>query len=79
MFGRATITLGIDPQSNYELYSFLGAQVWHVVLTRDHSVLPATHTFTHKLNEPYLPLTPNRRVSPHFGWYSFPFPLRAGG
>ena len=26
------------------------------VLTRDHTVLPATHTFIHKWNEPYLPL-----------------------
>ena len=27
------------------------------MLTRDHTVLPATHTFTHKCNEPYLLLT----------------------
>jgi len=32
-------------------YSSLGAQVWHV-LTRDHTVLPATHTFVDKWNEP---------------------------
>jgi len=25
------------------------------MLTRDHTVLPATHTFIHKQNEPYLP------------------------
>jgi len=25
------------------------------VLMRDHTVLPATHTFIHKWNEPYLP------------------------
>jgi len=55
------------------LYS---AQVWHV-LTRDHTVLPATRTFIHKWNEPYLPLLPSRRASPHFGWYSFPVPLMA--
>jgi len=36
------------------------------VLTRDHTVLPATHTFIHKWNEPYLPLLPSRRASPHF-------------
>ena len=38
-------------------YSFIGVQVWHV-LTSDHLVLPATHMFTYKWNEPYLPLTP---------------------
>jgi len=49
------------------------------MLTRDHAVLPATHAFIHKWNEPYLPLLPSRRTSPHFGWYSFPVPLRVGG
>jgi len=49
------------------------------VLTSDHTVLPATHTFIHKWNEPYLPLLPSRRASAHFGWYSFPVPLRVGG
>ena len=49
------------------------------MLTRDHTVLPATHTLIHKWNEPYLPLLPSRRASPHFGWYSFPVPLRVGG
>jgi len=28
------------------------------VLTKDHTDLPATHTFIHKWNEPYLPFTP---------------------
>jgi len=59
-------------------YSSLGAQVWHVI-TRDHTVLCATHTFIHKWNEPYLPLLPSRRASLHFGWYSFPILLRVGG
>jgi len=59
-------------------YSSLGAQVCHV-LTRDHTVSPATHTFIHKWNEPYLPLLPSRTASPHFGRYSFPVPLRVGG
>jgi len=54
------------------------AQVWHV-LTRDHTVLPAIHTFIRKWNEPHVPLFPSRRASPHFGWYSFPVPLRTGG
>jgi len=27
--------------------------------------LPATHTFIYKWNEPYLPLLPSCRVSPH--------------
>jgi len=49
------------------------------VLTRDHTVLPATHTFIDKWNEQYLPLLPSRRASPHFGWYSFPVSLRVGG
>jgi len=59
-------------------YSSLGDQVWHV-LTRDHTVLPATHTFIHKCYEPYLPLLLSRRASQLFGWYPFPVPLRVGG
>jgi len=49
------------------------------VLARNHTVLPATHTFIHKWNEPCLPLLPSHRASPHFGWYSFPILLRVGG
>ena len=56
----------------------LGTEAWHT-LTRDHTVLPATHTFIHKWNELYLPLNSSRRASPHFGWYSFLVPLRVGG
>jgi len=42
------------------------------VSKRDHTVLPATHTFIHKWNEPYMHLLPSRRASPaKFGWYSF--------
>jgi len=54
-------------------YSSLGTQVWHV-LTRDHTVLPASHMFIHK-----WPLLSSQRASLHFGQYSFPIPLRAGG
>jgi len=35
------------------IYLSLGAQIWHMF-----TVLPATHTFIHKWNEPYLHLTP---------------------
>jgi len=56
----------------------LGTEAWHT-LTRDHTVLPATHTFIHKWNELYLPLNSGRRASPHFGCYSFSVPLRVGG
>jgi len=49
------------------------------MLTRDHTVLPATHTFIHKWNEPCLVLLPSRTASPHFGWCLFPVPLRVGG
>jgi len=59
-------------------YSSVITQVWHV-LTRNDTVLPATHTFVHKWNEPYLPLLFSLRALPHFGWYSFPIPLRVGG
>jgi len=61
-------------------YSSVGAQVWHV-LTRDHTVLPATDTFIHRWNEQYLPLTPitAKRSSTLTDWYSFPVPLRVGG
>jgi len=44
------------------------------MLTRNHTVLPDTHTFVHKWNEPCLTLTASRRASPHFGWYSFSHP-----
>ena len=64
--------------ADYELLVPVGTQIWHV-LTRDHTALPATHTFIHKWNEPYLLLTPSRRASPEFGWYSFPLPLRIRG
>jgi len=37
------------------------------VLTTDHTVLSANHTFIHKCNEPYLPLLPSRRASLRFG------------
>ena len=40
---------------------------------------PHSFTFIHKWNEPYLPLLPSHRASPHFGWYSFHVPLRVGG
>jgi len=46
-------------------YSSLGAQVWHV-LTRDHTVLPLTHTFIHKWDEACLPSIPSHTASPHF-------------
>jgi len=49
------------------------------MLTKDHTVLCATHTFIHKWNEPYLPLLPSCRASPHFGRYSFSVPLRVEG
>jgi len=45
----------------------------------DHTALPATHTFIHKWNEPYLPLLPSRRASPHFGQYWFSIPLKVEG
>jgi len=41
--------------------------------SRDHTILPATHTFIHKWNEPYLPLLPNRTASPHFAGTHLPF------
>ena len=49
------------------------AQVRH--MSRDHTVLPATHTFFGKWNEPYLPLLSSRKASPHFSRYSFSVPL----
>ena len=56
-------------------YSSVHAHVWNM-LTRDHTVLPATHTFIHTWNELYLPLLPSRTVAEHHrtlaGTY-FPF------
>jgi len=73
--GRRSTKVSVDLYS--ALYRLI-SNVWHV-LTRDHTVLPVTHTaFIHKWNEPYLPLLPSRRASPQFGWYSFPVPLRVG-
>ena len=77
-FGRLKETYLYNAYYELMNYSSLGAQVWHVI-TRDHTVLCATHTFIHKWNEPYLPLLPSRRASLHFGWYSFPILLRVGG
>jgi len=34
---------------------------------------------SHSWNEPYLPLLPSRRASPHSGRYSFSVPLRVEG
>jgi len=48
------------------------------VLTTDHTVLPATHTFIHKWNKPHLPLLPSHTAS-HFGWYTFVILLRVEG
>ena len=58
--------------------SSLGTQVWHM-LTRNHTVLPDTHMFINKWNEPYMPLLSSRIASPHFCRYSFPIQLRVGG
>jgi len=50
------------------------------MLTKDHTVLPATHTFIHEWNEPSRFYTqPSRRASPHFGRYSFPVPQKVAG
>ena len=55
--------------------NFLGAQ------ERRSPAFPLilTTAFIHRWNEPYLPLLPSRRASPHFGRYSFSVPLRVGG
>jgi len=50
-----------------------GAQVQHV-LTRDYAILAATHMFIRSGIS--LPLLQGHRSSLHFGWYSFPAPLR---
>ena len=50
------------------------AQVWNMS-KKDHTVLPATHTFIFQWNEPYLPLLPSRRASSHFRRDSFSAPL----
>jgi len=44
--------------------------VWHV-LTKDYTVLPATHTFIHEWNQLSCLYS-----QPHFGQYSFPVPQR---
>jgi len=53
-------------------------QVWNLLM-RNHTSLPATHTFIHKWNDPYLPLLRSCRASRHFGRYSFSNPPRVGG
>ena len=57
-------------------YSSLGAHVWHV-LTRDHAVLPATDTFIHNWNEPYLPLLPAAERRRTLAGTHFPSPTVA--
>ena len=56
------VTVDLYSESATCLYD---AQVWHV-LTRDHTVLPATLILIHKWNEPYLPLLPSGRASAQF-------------
>jgi len=36
------------------------------MLTRNHTVLPVSHRFIHKWNQPYMPLLHSRRASLHF-------------
>jgi len=60
----------------------LGAQVWHV-LTRDHTAFFTCHPHvyphsTSGMSHICLYFQPHP-ASPHFGWYSFPVPLRVGG
>ena len=58
-------------------YSSLGAQVWHVLRGITQFYQPPT---IHKWNEPNLqPPAAEHSPAPHFGWYSFPVPLRVGG
>jgi len=62
-----------SPYSVHLFFNIFGQPfVWRVS-TRDHTVLPATHTFIYKWNEPYLPLLPNRTASPHFAGTHLPF------
>jgi len=46
---------------------------------KDHRVLRATHTFIHKWNEPYRPLTPAAQRRHTLAGTHFPFPLRIEG
>jgi len=46
---------------------------------RNHTVLPATHSFIHKWNEPYLLLTPAAEHHRTLAGTHFPVPLRVGG
>jgi len=50
---------------------------WHLLMG-DHTVLPATHTFIHKWNEPSCLYSP-AAAHQHFGRCSFPVPRRVGG
>jgi len=45
-------TLDIAPLNGNRI---LGALIWHALL-RDHTVLPTTHAFVHRWNEPHLHL-----------------------
>jgi len=54
------------------------AQVWHV-LTRDHTALPATHTFIHRIHEWNEPSCIYIPAAEHFGRYLFSVPLKLGG
>jgi len=66
---------------------YLHCEIWSCVYIcilpspklRPHGDIYICFTFFRKWNEPYLPLLPGYRVSPHCGWYSFPVPVRIGG
>jgi len=65
----------IDRTSLFRENSTLKRSEW-CVLTRDHAVLPATHTFINaRVEWAILPFL-SSSASPHFGRYSFPVPQR---
>jgi len=73
----ATQTLTPRQQKGEEAYMYSAYNEWRIsrrsrmaCVTRDHTVLPATHTFI-KWNERYLPLLPSHRASRHFAGTDF--------
>ena len=81
MYGTCYTPVTRYNRLSIRLYNWFDNRLYRVngALTRDHTVLPVTHTFIHKWNESCVPLLPGRRASPHFGRYSFSVRLRVRG
>jgi len=60
-------------------FSLLSSSLWQKLIYCRQRKFSFSSLSTKKNTELYLPLLPSRRVSLHFGWYSFSIPMRVEG